>query len=134
MEEASFRRCSQAPAGAPGPGTRSAPRFQPGALTDVEPRRKAGSFQRFPSHSENYLVRLDLGSGGGAGALSGGPAHTLQFGTKPVTSTMEAASKPGSAPDAESGKEKARYVEDEPVRSPPSDTIAVAEDRDALAL
>jgi len=139
MEEASSAVFA-VPAGAPGPAREVHRDSKPGALTDVSRDGKLGLFQRFPSHSENYLVRLDLGSGA-ARALypeSGKVTiHDARF--SPDGKTVYVATDGGGeqawllALDAESGKEKARYVETSPALAT-IDTIAVAKTGDALAL
>src|SRR6266478_9832318 len=139
MEEASSAVFA-APAGAPGPAREVHRDSKPGALTDVSRDGELGLFQRFPSHSENYLFRLDLGSGA-ARALypeSGKVTiHDAKF--SPDGKTVYVATDGGGeqawllALDAESGKERARYVETSPALAT-IDTIAVAKTGDALAL
>jgi dipeptidyl aminopeptidase/acylaminoacyl peptidase len=139
MEEASSAVFS-VPAGTPGPAREVHRDSKPGALTDVSRDGKFGLFERFPSNSENYLVRLDLRSGATrtlypeSGKVT---IHDARF--SPDGKTVYVATDGGGeqawllALDAESGKEKARYVETSPALAS-IDTVAVAKTGDALAL
>ncbi len=113
---------------------------KPGFLTDVSHDGKQGLFLRHPSRSENYLLLLDLASGETRPLYPGSGKVTI-FGAKfsRDARTIYVATDGGGeqawllALDANSGKEKARYVEKHPtVASIPA--IAVAKSGEALAL
>ena len=113
---------------------------KPGFLRSVSRDGKQGLFVRFPSRSENHLLRLDLASGKtvelypGSGKVS---IFDAQF--SPDGRTVFVATDGGGeqawllALDTESGKEKARYVEEDPPISSIS-SVAVAKRGNALAL
>ena len=94
---------------------------KPGFLTAVSRDGKQGLFLRYPSRSENHLLRIDLASGKtkelypGSGKVS---IEDAQF--SPDGRTVYVATDGGGeqawllALDADSGKEKARYVERDP--------------------
>jgi len=113
---------------------------KPGVLTDVSRDGKRGLFVRFPSRSERYLLLLDLASGT-ARTLYPASGKVTIFAAKfsPDRSTIYVATDGGGeqawllALDAESGREKARYVERHPAVATIS-SIAVAKTGGALAL
>jgi len=113
---------------------------KPGFLTDITRDGKRGLFVRYPSHSENYLLVVDLTSGTTralyprSGRIS---ISSARF--SPDGRTVYLATDGGGeqawllALDAESGKEKARYVEKQPAVATISD-VAVAKRGGAVAL
>jgi len=113
---------------------------KPGFLTDVSRDGKQGLFVQFPSNSENYVLVLDLASGA-ARTLYPASGKVTIFATQfsPDGRTIYVATDGGGeqvwllALDAESGKEKARYVERHPAVATIS-SIAVAKSGGALAL
>ncbi len=139
MTEASSAVYS-ASSSAPGPEREVYRDAKPGFLADVSRDGKQALFVRYPSRSENYLVRLDLASGATHPLYpKGGKVHISAARFSPDGHTVYLATDGGGeqawllAMDAESGKEKARYVE----KNPPVATIssiAVAKSGDALAL
>jgi dipeptidyl aminopeptidase/acylaminoacyl peptidase len=129
-----------APATAPGTAREIFRDPKPGNLTDVTRDGKIGAFVRFPTNSENYLMRIDLASGA-ARTLYPQSGKVTIFDAKfaPDGRTIYVSTDGGGeqawllALDADSGAEKARYVE----KNPPIaaiDTIAVAKKGDAVAL
>ena len=129
-----------APAAAPAPAREVFREPKPGFLTDVSSDGKRGLFIRYPTRSENYLVRLDLASGAARTLYpEGGKVSIFEARFSPDGRTIYLATDGGGeqalllALDAESGKEKARYVE----KDPPIATVsqfAVARTGDSLAL
>ncbi|HME91596.1 MAG TPA: CocE/NonD family hydrolase, partial [Myxococcaceae bacterium] len=113
---------------------------KPGFLSDVSRDGKRGLFVRIPSRPENYLLLLDLASGT-ARALYPASGKVTIFAAKfsPDGSTIYVATDGGGeqawllALDAQSGKEKARYVELHPAVATIS-SIAVTKSGGALAL
>ena len=111
----------------PGPAREVYRDAKPGFLTAVSRDGRQGLFLRYPSRSENHLLRVDLASGKttelypGSGKVSIADA---QF--SPDGRTVYVATDGGGeqawllALDADSGKEKGRYVE----RDPPIATIS----------
>jgi dipeptidyl aminopeptidase/acylaminoacyl peptidase len=143
----SVRRISEAssavyaaPAIKPGPEREVYRDPKPGFLTDVSRDGKRGLFVRYPSRSENYLLLLDLASGAPRTLYPASGKVTI-FSAKfsPDGRTIYVATDGGGeqawllALDAESGKEKARYVEKHPTTASILG-IAVAKRGDALAL
>lgn len=113
---------------------------KPGFLTDVSRDGKRGLFLRYPSHSENYLVVLDLASGTTRALYPrSGKVSISAARFSPDGRTVYLATDGGGeqawllALDAESGKEKARYVERHPAVATIGD-IAVAKRGGAVAL
>jgi dipeptidyl aminopeptidase/acylaminoacyl peptidase len=139
MEEASSA-LFRASASAPGPAREVYRDPKPGTLTDVSRDGKWALFQRFPSNSENYVVRVDLRTGAARTLYPRGGKVTINDARfSPDGRTVYVATDGGGerawllALDADTGEEKARYVE----TSPPLatiDTIAVAKSGGALAL
>jgi len=129
-----------APAAAPGPAREVFREPKPGFLIDVSRDGKRGLFVRYPSRSENYLVRLDLASGAARTLYpESGKVSIFEARFSPDGRTIYLATDGGGeqalllALDAESGKEKARYVEKDPPIASISQ-FAVARTGDALAL
>ena len=113
---------------------------KPGFLTDVSRDGKQGLFVQFPTNSENYVLLLDLASGAARTVYPTSGKVTVsaaQF--SPDGRTIYVATDGGGeqawllALDAESGKEKARYVERQPAVATIS-SIAVAKSGGALTL
>ena len=113
---------------------------KPGFLTDVSRDGKWGLFVQFPTNSENYVLLLDLASGAARTVYPASGKVTVsaaQF--SPDGRTIYVATDGGGeqawllALDAESGKEKARYVERHPAVATIS-SVAVAKSGGALAL
>jgi dipeptidyl aminopeptidase/acylaminoacyl peptidase len=129
-----------APAAAPGPARQVYRDAKPGNLYDVSRDGKLGLFVRFPTHSENYLIRLDLASGA-ARTLYPESGKVTIFDAKlsPDGRTVYVATDGGGerawllALDVESGRETARYVENNPPLAA-IDSVAVAKRGGALAL
>jgi dipeptidyl aminopeptidase/acylaminoacyl peptidase len=129
-----------APAAAPGPAREVFREAKPGFLNDVSRDGKRGLFVRYPSRSENYLVRLDLASGAARTLYpESGKVSIFEARFSPDGRTVYVATDGGGeqalllALDAESGKEKARYVE----KDPPVATVsqfAVARTGDSVAI
>jgi dipeptidyl aminopeptidase/acylaminoacyl peptidase len=127
------------PARAPGPARQVFRDPKPGFLTDVSRDGRRGLFVRYPTRSENYLVRLDLSSGATSALYpQGGKVSIFDARFSPDGRTVYVSTDGGGeqalllALDAESGKEKARYVE----KDPPIATIreiAVARTGDSVA-
>ncbi|MFP2928276.1 S9 family peptidase [Pyxidicoccus sp. 3LG] len=93
----------------------------PGFLTDVSRDGKHGLYLRYPSRSENYLMRLDLSSGAVKPLYPReGKVSVFDARFSPDGKTVYVATDGGGeqawllALDAESGDEKARYVEKAP--------------------
>jgi dipeptidyl aminopeptidase/acylaminoacyl peptidase len=93
----------------------------PGFLTDVSRDGRAGLYVRYPSRSENYLVRVDLASGRTRPLYPReGKVAVFDARFSPDGKTVYVATDGGGeqawllALDAESGEEKARYVETAP--------------------
>src|SRR3954465_2919232 len=124
----------------PGPSREIYRDAKPGFLTGVDRNGRQGLFVRYPSQSENHLLRVDLASGKTAELypVSGKVSiEDAQF--SPDGSTVYVATDGGGeqawllALDAQTGKEIARYVE----RDPPIaniESIAVAKTGNAIAL
>ena len=129
-----------APAAAPGPVREVFRDAKPGFLSDVSRDGKSGIFLRYPTRSENYLVRLDLVSGSARTLFpESGKVSIFDARFSPDGRTIYVATDGGGeqalllALDSESGKEKARYVE----KNPPVATLselAVAKTGDSLAM
>jgi dipeptidyl aminopeptidase/acylaminoacyl peptidase len=129
-----------APATSPGPLREVYRDAKPGFLTGVDRQGKQGLFLRYPSQSENHLLRVDLASGKTAELYPvSGKVSIEDARFSPDGSTVYVATDGGGeqawllALDAQTGKEKARYVE----RDPPIanvESIAVAKTGDAIAL
>jgi len=129
-----------APLGSPGPAREVYRDEKPGELTDVSRDGKRALFIRFPTISENYVVQVDLVSGATRTLYPESGKVTINDARfSPDGSTVYVATDGGGeqawvlALDAESGKEKARYVEKNPAIAT-LDTIAVAKTGGALAL
>jgi dipeptidyl aminopeptidase/acylaminoacyl peptidase len=129
-----------APLGSPGPAREVYRDDKPGELTDVSRDGKRALFIRFPTISENYVVQVDLVSGATRTLYPESGKVTINDARfSPDGSTVYVATDGGGeqawvlALDAESGKEKARYVEKNPAIAT-LDTIAVAKTGGALAL
>jgi dipeptidyl aminopeptidase/acylaminoacyl peptidase len=113
---------------------------KPGFLNDVSRNGKHALFLRYPSRSENSLVLLDLASGSTRllypqeGKVSIFSARFSSDG-KTVYLTTDGGGEQALllALDAETGKEKARYVEKNPATATLGG-LAVAKTGDALAL
>jgi dipeptidyl aminopeptidase/acylaminoacyl peptidase len=129
-----------APASSPGAAREVYRDAKPGQLDDVSRDGKRALFVRFPSVSENYLVLVDLGSGAARTLYpkSGKVAiHDALFSAD--GRTVYVATDGGGeqawllALDAESGREKARYVEKD-LTAATLDKIAVAKKGGALAV
>ncbi|HKC60875.1 MAG TPA: S9 family peptidase [Myxococcales bacterium] len=125
---------------APGPAKEVFREPKPGFLTDVSRDGKSGLFVRYPTRSENYLLRLDLASGAARPLFPGsGKVSIFDARFSPDGRTIYVATDGGGeqalllALDAGSGNEKARYVEKDPPISTVSQ-IAVAKTGDSLAL
>jgi dipeptidyl aminopeptidase/acylaminoacyl peptidase len=110
-----------APAASPGPAREVFRDPKPGFLTDVSRDGKRGLFVRYPTRSENYLVRLDLASGATSPLYpQSGKVSIFDARFSPDGRTVYVSTDGGGeqalllALDAESGKEKARYVEQRP--------------------
>ena len=128
------------PAGAPGPAREVYRDTKPGFLSDVSRDGKQALFERYPSRPENYLLRLDLASGAtrtlypASGKVT---IHDAKF--SPDGRTIYVSTDGGGeqalllALDAETGKEKARYLEKDPPTATIS-SVAVAKRGGALAL
>ncbi|WP_164020808.1 alpha/beta hydrolase family protein [Pyxidicoccus trucidator] len=93
----------------------------PGFLTDVSRDGKHGLYVRYPSRSENYLVRVDLATGQTRPLYPReGKVSVFEARFSPDGKTVYVATDGGGeqawllALDAESGEEKARYVETSP--------------------
>jgi dipeptidyl aminopeptidase/acylaminoacyl peptidase len=124
----------------PGPAREVYRDAKPGFLTAVSRDGKQGLFLRYPSRSENHLVRVDLASGKATELYPGtGKVSIEDARFSPDGRTVYLATDGGGeqawllALDADSGKEKARYVE----RDPPIATISgidVAKKGGAIAL
>jgi len=128
-----------APAAAPGTAREVFRNPKPGFLTDVARDGKRGLFVRYPTRSENYLVRLDLASGADRTLYpQSGKVSIFDARFSPDGRTIYVATDGGGeqalllALDAESGSEKARYVEKEPAIASISQ-LAVARTADSLA-
>jgi len=113
---------------------------KPGNLTDVTRDGKLGAFVRFPTQSENYLMRLDLASGATRTLYPrSGKVTIFDARFAPDGRTIYVATDGGGeqawllALDADSGQEKARYVEKNPPFGAIS-TIAVDKTGKAIAL
>ena len=129
-----------APAAAPGPVREVFRDAKPGFFSDVSRDGKSGIFLRYPTRSENYLVRLDLVSGSARTLFpESGKVSIFDARFSPDGRTIYVATDGGGeqalllALDSESGKEKARYVE----KNPPVATLselAVAKTGDSLAM
>ena len=139
MEEAASAVFA-ASAATPGPAREVHRDPKPGALSDVSRDGRFGLFQRFPNNSENYVVRLDLRSGAARTLYpEGGKVTVNDARFSPDGKTVYVATDGGGeqawllALDAETGKEKARYVETSPVLAA-IDTVVVAKTGDSLAL
>jgi dipeptidyl aminopeptidase/acylaminoacyl peptidase len=129
-----------ASASTPGPAREVLRDDEPGFLTDVSRDGKQGLFLRYPSRSENYLRRVDLASGAARTIYpqSGNVTiHDARF--SPDGHTVYVCTDGGGeralllALDAETGKEKARYLEQHPTTASVS-SVAVAKRGGALAL
>jgi len=128
-----------APAAAPGPAREVYREPKPGFLTDVTRDGKRGLFVRYPSRSENYLVRLDLASGADRTLYpQSGKVSISDAKYSPDGRTAYVATDAGGeqalllALDVESGKEKARYAENPPIFA--ISEVEVAKTGDALAV
>jgi dipeptidyl aminopeptidase/acylaminoacyl peptidase len=129
-----------ASATAPGPAREVYRDAKPGFLTAVSRDGKQGLFLRYPSRSENHLLRVDLASGKTTELYPGTGKVTIEDARfSPDGNTVYVATDGGGeqawllALDADSGKEKARYVE----RDPPIATISgidIAKKGGAIAL
>ncbi|MFL5367401.1 MAG: S9 family peptidase [Myxococcales bacterium] len=128
------------PATSPGPSREIYRDAKPGFLTGVDRKGKQGLFVRYPSQSENHLLRVDLASGKTAELYPPSGKVTIndaQF--SPDGSTVYVATDGGGeqglllALDAQSGKEIARYVERDPSIAN-VDSIAVAKTGGAIAV
>jgi dipeptidyl aminopeptidase/acylaminoacyl peptidase len=93
----------------------------PGYLTDVSRDGRHGLYVRYPSRSENYLLRVDLASGQARQLYPReGKVSVFEARFSPDGKTVYVATDGGGeqawllALDAESGEEKARYVETAP--------------------
>jgi dipeptidyl aminopeptidase/acylaminoacyl peptidase len=113
---------------------------KPGFLTDVSHDGKQGLFLRYLSSSEHYLQHLDLASGETRLLYPERGRVTISAARfSPDGRTVYVATDGGGeqswllALDAQSGKEKARYVEKHPATARIG-VIAVAKTGDALAL
>lgn len=129
-----------APAAAPGAAREVFHNPKPGFLTDVARDGKSGLFVRYPTRSENYLVRLDLASGADRTLYPpSGKVSIFDARFSPDGRTIYVATDGGGeqalvlALDAGSGTEKARYLEKEPAIATISQ-LAVARTGDSLAL
>src|SRR2546427_6209424 len=128
------------PAGSPGAAREVYRDEKPGFLSDVSRDGKRALFVRIPSISENYAVLIDLASGSTrtlypeTGTVR---IHDARF--SPDGSTVYVTTDGGGeqawalALDADSGKEKARYVEKNPATAM-LDSLAVAKTGGALAV
>jgi dipeptidyl aminopeptidase/acylaminoacyl peptidase len=129
-----------APSASPGAAREVYRDSKPGSLSDVSRDGKRALFVRFPTLSENYLVRIDLQTGAThplypkSGKVT---IHDAVF--SPDGRTVYVSTDGGGeqawllALDAESGQEKGRYVEKNPAISN-LDKIEVAKAGGALAL
>jgi dipeptidyl aminopeptidase/acylaminoacyl peptidase len=113
---------------------------KPGFLTDVSRDGKWGLFLRYPSRSENYLLIVDLASGSTRALYPARGKVTISAARfSPDGHTIYLATDGGGehawllALDAQSGKEKARYVEKRPAFAT-IDDVAVAKSGGAVAL
>ncbi|MCP3140332.1 S9 family peptidase [Pyxidicoccus xibeiensis] len=93
----------------------------PGFLTDVSRDGKSGLYVRYPSRSENFLVRIDLANGAVKQLYPReGKVSIFEARFSPDGKTAYVATDGGGeqawllALDAETGDEKARYVEKAP--------------------
>jgi dipeptidyl aminopeptidase/acylaminoacyl peptidase len=129
-----------APAASPGEAREVYRDDKPGNLTDVSRDGKRALFVRFPNISENYALQIDLESGAARTLYpeTGKVAiHDARF--SPDGGTVYLATDGGGeqgwllALDADSGKEKGRYVEKNPTVAS-LDTVEVAKVGGALAL
>jgi len=129
-----------APVASPGAAREVYRDAKPGSLADVSRDGKRALFLRFPSASENHLLSVDLASGATRTLYpqSGKVAiYAPRF--SPDGRTVYVATDGGGenawllALDAESGKEKGRYVETHPAIAT-IDSVAVAKRGGALAL
>jgi dipeptidyl aminopeptidase/acylaminoacyl peptidase len=105
----------------PGPAREVYRDAKPGFLTAVSRDGKRGLFNRYPSRSENHLLRVDLASGKTTELYPGTGKVTIAGARfSPDGRTVYVATDGGGeqawllALDADSGKEKARYVERDP--------------------
>jgi dipeptidyl aminopeptidase/acylaminoacyl peptidase len=128
------------PASAPGPAREVFRDPKPGFFSDVSRDGKSGIFVRHPTRSENYLLRLDLASGAPRTLFpESGKVSIFDAKFSPDGRTIYVATDGGGeqalllALDADSGKEKARYVE----KNPPVATLgelAVARTGESVAM
>jgi dipeptidyl aminopeptidase/acylaminoacyl peptidase len=105
----------------PGPAREVYRDAKPGFLTAVSRDGKRGLFNRYPSRSENHLLRVDLASGKttelypGTGKVTIAGARFSHDGRTVYVATDGGGEQAWLlALDADSGKEKARYVERDP--------------------
>ncbi len=129
-----------APLAAPGAAREVYRDAKPGSLTDVSRDGKQALFLSFPSNSENHLLAVDLASGATRTLYpQSGKVAISDARFSPDGRTVYVATDGGGenawllALDAESGREKGRYVETHPTIAA-IDTVAVAKKGGALAL
>ena len=129
-----------APAASPGPARQVFRDPKPGFLTAVSRDGKQGLFVRYPTRSENHLVRLDLSSGATVPLYpEKGKVSIFDARFSPDGSTVYVSTDGGGeqglllALDAGSGKEKARFVETDPPIATVRE-IAVALTGDSVAV